>query len=59
MKLGGIAHCRSTCRIFLDKTGTRKSVFFTLLTPFGAKVNEHFLGTVENQLTMEALLGAG
>lgn len=59
LKPGGIVCCRSTPRIFLGKTGTRKSVFFTLLTPFGAKVSEHFLGTAENQLTMEALFGAG
>lgn len=46
---------RTKRRVFLDKSRTRKSVFLILLTPFGAKVNEHFFSTVEQQLTLDAL----
>lgn len=49
------AALRTKRSVFMEKTGTRKSVFFTLLTPFGAKTNEHYLSMVQNQLTMEAL----
>ena len=46
---------RTKRRIFIEKTGTRKSVFFTLVSTFGAKPNEHYLGIVQNQVTMDAL----
>lgn len=49
------AALRTKRRIFVEKTGTRKSVFFTLLTTFGAKKNEHYLGIIQNQVTMDAL----
>ena len=42
-------------RIFLEKTNTKKAVFMTLLTTLGAATNEHYLNTVQNQLTMSAL----
>lgn len=42
-------------QVFIDKTGTKKTVFITLLTAFGAKTNAYFLQTVQNQLTMGAL----
>lgn len=49
------ATLRTKRRVFMEKTATRKSVFFTLLSTFGAKTNEHYLGTIQNQLMMEAL----
>lgn len=42
-------------RAFVAKTNTRKSIFLTLLTTFGVKKNEHYFGTVQRELTMEAL----
>lgn len=42
-------------RIFIEKTGTKKAVFITMISTFGIKVNEHFLGTAQNQLTMDVL----
>lgn len=42
-------------RIFLAKTGTKKTVFITLLTTFGVNENGHYLSTVQNQLTMDVL----
>jgi uncharacterized protein len=41
--------------IFREKTGTKKTLFLTLLTTFGAKTNEHYLGLIQNQLSMNAL----
>ncbi len=40
-------------RVFQMQTNTKKSIFFTLITPFGAKQNSHYLQCVHNQLTME------
>jgi uncharacterized protein len=42
-------------QVFISKTGTKKTVFITLLTTFGAKRNEYYLQTVQNQLTMGML----
>lgn len=42
-------------QVFIEKTGTRKTVFITLLTTMGAKKNEYFLQMVQNQLTMKVL----
>jgi predicted AAA+ superfamily ATPase len=42
-------------QVFMEKTGTKKTIFMTLLTTFGAKTNEHYLQTIQNQLNMSAL----
>jgi uncharacterized protein len=42
-------------RIFMEKTGTKKNIFYTMLTTFGVKVNEHYLGLIQNQVSMNAL----
>jgi hypothetical protein len=42
-------------RIFQDITKTRKTVFITLMTTFGAKKNEYYLNHVQNQLEMGCL----
>lgn len=42
-------------KLFIEKTGTRKAVFITLITPFGATVNQHYLRCVDNQMTLEEL----
>jgi uncharacterized protein len=44
-----------TRRVFLSKTGTKKSVFTTLMTSFGAKKNTHYLHTVHNQVMLADL----
>lgn len=41
--------------VFMDITKTKKSVFTTMLTTFGIKTNEHYLGQVQNQIKMGAL----
>lgn len=40
---------------FLEVTGTRKTVFVTLITGYGAKENMHYLDVVNNQLKLEDL----
>lgn len=41
--------------LFQEKTKTRKGVFMTLITPFGAKENMYFQRIIDHQLTLEAL----
>ncbi len=41
--------------IFKQQLNTKKSLFNTLITPYGAPKNKHYLSSVENQLTLEAL----
>jgi hypothetical protein len=40
---------------FRTATKTRKSPFNTLITPYGAKRNMHYLTSVDQQLTLEDL----
>lgn len=42
-------------QLFIEKTNTRKTVFITLISTHGARINEYYLQTVQNQLTMEVL----
>ncbi len=53
---GYAAQLRQKRQVFTAKTRTRKSIFFTFLSVYGAKTNEHYLGTIQNQLTIEALM---
>lgn len=41
--------------IFIEQTKTKKSVFLTLISPYGVKKNVGYFGTVEIELTMDAL----
>lgn len=42
--------------IFKTQTKTKKNVFLTLITPFGAKKNSYFLENITNELVLEDLL---
>lgn len=42
-------------RVFQKVTKTKKTIFLTLITPFGIKENEHSLGIIDHQLTLDAL----
>ncbi len=42
-------------RVFQRETGTGKTLFTTLITPYGAEENSYYLGTVQKQLTMNDL----
>jgi predicted AAA+ superfamily ATPase len=46
---------RNKTGTFKTETGTRKSVFLTLITTFGLSPNAHSTGLVQNELTMDAL----
>lgn len=39
---------------FQEQTKTKKSVFLTVITCYGATVNQHYLSSVDNQLTMDS-----
>jgi uncharacterized protein len=41
--------------VFEERTGTKKTIFITMLTSFGVTVNEYYLGRVQNQLEMGVL----
>lgn len=42
-------------QVFLDKTGTRKNIFLTMLTSYGVKKNDYFYNTIQRELTMDVL----
>ena len=41
--------------VFQEQTKTKKTIFITLLTSFGVATNEHYLNTVQSNLTMDSL----
>jgi uncharacterized protein len=43
--------------VFKSETGTRKSVFLTMITTFGLQKNNYSEVLVQNDLTMDALFG--
>ena len=43
--------------IFQTETGTRKTIFVTMITTFGVKQNAWYSGQVQNELTMGDLFG--
>ena len=48
---------REKMRIFQETTKTKKQLFITFITTFGLKQNEHSLGLVEFELTLDDLFG--
>ena len=49
------AHLREKVQVFKNTTSTKKNIFLTMLTIYGAKINDHYLGIITNQLTIEDL----
>ena len=41
--------------VFQEITGTKKTIFLTMITPFGLKENVHSIELVNQQLTLDAL----
>lgn len=41
--------------MFKEKTKSKKAIFVTMLTVYGAKKNEHYLSIVTNQLVIDDL----
>ncbi len=46
---------RLKLQVFRERTKTRKTLFLTFITPFGIKKNDHSVGLVQKEATMEAL----
>jgi uncharacterized protein len=46
---------RKKLRVFKTESKTKKSLFFTLISTYGVQKNAHFLGLVQNSLTLEDL----
>ena len=42
-------------QIFKEQTGTKKTLFTTMITTYGAKQNNHYNSVVSTQLTMDSL----
>jgi uncharacterized protein len=42
-------------RVFKTESKTKKSLFLTMITTFGTQKNSHFLGLVQNTLTLDDL----
>lgn len=43
--------------LFQEKTKTKKAIFMTLITLYGASENQNYAGVVDNQITADALFG--
>jgi hypothetical protein len=41
--------------VFRERTQTRKTLFLTLITTFGAKKNDNYINLIQKEITMEAL----
>jgi len=41
--------------VFQSQTKTKKTIFITMITPYGVNKNQHYLGLVDNQLTINDL----
>lgn len=41
--------------VFQKVTGTRKTLFLTMISPFGVKENDYYIGLVDQQLTLDHL----
>ncbi len=46
---------RQRVQSFINKTNTKKSIFKTLITPYGAKKNEHYLSEITNDIKLDEL----
>lgn len=51
------AQLREKVQVFKKATATKKNIFLTMLTIYGTKVNDHYLGIITNQLMIEDLFG--
>jgi len=52
---GGFEELNRKKTKFYEKTKTKKTLFVTLITPFGADENPHYQNIVNNQITLEDL----
>jgi len=45
-------------RVFQNETGTRKTLFPTMITTYGVRQNQHYTGRVQAEVVMKDLFGA-
>ena len=50
-----VAELQNKLQVFQNKTGTRKTLFLTLITPYGIEKNQHSIGFVQQEVTAENL----
>ena len=53
------AQLKNKLAVFKKDTKTRKTLFLTMLSTFGVVANEHKVGLVQNEITMDALFEPG
>jgi uncharacterized protein len=41
--------------VFQSVTGTKKTIFITMITPYGIIKNEHSIGLIDQELTINSL----
>lgn len=46
---------RKKREVFREATGTKKSLFITMLSPYGVKKNEHYHDIVQNEVLLRDL----
>lgn len=49
------AELRQKIALFKHYSATKKQIFFTFIIPYGLVKNEHSLGLVDNELTLDSL----
>lgn len=49
------AELENKLRVFRESTGTRKTLFLTMMTTYGVKKNNYYTGLVQNEIAMDAL----
>jgi len=43
-------------RVFKSETKTRKVIFPTMITSYGTAVNEHYIGLIQQAITLENIV---
>jgi uncharacterized protein len=52
------AHLLQKVQVYKSVTKTKKNIFVTLITPYGAKQNEHVLSVITNNITINDLFAS-
>jgi len=55
MKFSYAKEMESKLKVFREQSKTRKTLFLTLVTTYGAKKSNNYTGLIQNEVTMDAL----
>jgi len=55
MKFSYAKEMESKLKVFREQSKTRKTLFLTLVTTYGAKKSNNHTGLIQNEVTMDAL----